>query len=816
MIKDEKLSDVLGTLHKLTSAIFSDAIQRKLILDNLTEAVFTVDQDLQVTSFNKAAESITGITEKDALGKKCTELFAPYSDDDFCIICQVLQQKRPLTKQTRQLQIGDRLLPVLVSASPLTDNSGEIVGGVQSFQEIQEIFQRQLVMDNAFDGVVTVDLEYTITLFNKAAEILTGYTQEEVLGKPFDEVFYSAEQRLAMRSTPLRQAITSGLPVVEECIYFKTAAGDILPVSVRAAPLVDARGTLLGGVESFRDNTDRIQSNLILDHIVDGVFTTDKHGKINSFNRAAVRLTGYSREEVLGRSCHEMFASGTCEERMQRLAGGEGMPESWIEKNMYLQVRDGRIIPVSMNSVPMLDSQNNLIGTVQTFRDVTAQIQNRFILDSVADGVFTVDQDLNITSFNKALEKITGYTLEEALTKKCRDIFNSDLCGTEGCPMLQAISSGLTPAIHNTTIRGKDGSSIPVNVISNALTDEEGNVIGGVETIRDLTEITELRRKLADSGELQKGILTRSPKMQRIMSVLPEFSKSDATILVLGESGTGKELIAQSIHAQSLRCDHPFVAVNSGALPDTLLESELFGYKAGAFTDARRDRKGRFAAAEKGTLFLDEIGDISPAMQVKLLRVIQSKTYEPLGSNKPVRTDVRIIAATNRNLEAMVSQGTFREDLYYRLNVVKIDLPPLRERMEDIPLLVEHFVDKFNKQRDRQVEGVSEAVLSILIHHDYPGNIRELENILEYAFILCHEGLILPQHLPDWLTGGKEEDHSVAGPLTLKDVERKAITESLRRNEYRKMKTCRELGISKDTLRRKISAYNIPDVEIQE
>jgi PAS domain S-box-containing protein len=482
MIKDDKLSDVLGTLHKLTSAIFSDAIQRKLILDNLTEAVFTVDQELKITSFNKAAESMTGIPESDAMGKKCTELFETFSDEDFCIICQVLQQKRPMTKQTRQLQIGDRLLPVMVSASPLTDNSGDMVGGVQSFQEIQEIFQRQLVMDSAFDGVVTVDLEYNITLFNKAAEKLTGYSQEEVLGKPFDEVFYSPDQRLAMQSTPLKQAIMSGHPVVEECIYFKTAAGDILPVSVRAAPLVDARGTLLGGVKSFRDNTDRIQSNLILDHILDGVFTTDKYGKINSFNRPAVETTGYSQEEVLGRSCYELFDSDSFEERMEQLGGGETTPDSWIGKHMYLKVRDGRIIPVSMNSVPMLDLQNNLMGTVQTFRDVTDQIQNRFILDSVTDGVFTVDQGLNITSFNKALEKITGYTQEEALTKKCQDIFKSGLCETDNCPMAQALSSDRIPVIHNTTLQGKDGGSIPVNVISSALTDEEGNVIGGVES----------------------------------------------------------------------------------------------------------------------------------------------------------------------------------------------------------------------------------------------------------------------------------------------------------------------------------------------
>jgi transcriptional regulator with PAS, ATPase and Fis domain len=297
--------------------------------------------------------------------------------------------------------------------------------------------------------------------------------------------------------------------------------------------------------------------------------------------------------------------------------------------------------------------------------------------------------------------------------------------------------------------------------------------------------------------------------------VLPEFAKSDATILLLGESGTGKELIAKAIHEQSNRKDHPFVAVNSGALPDTLLESELFGYKAGAFTDARKDKKGRFAAAEKGTLFLDEIGDISTAMQVKLLRVIQTKIYEPLGSNTPVNTNVRIIAATNKDLEEMVNEETFREDLYYRLNVVKIELPPLRERREDIPLLVEHFINKFNQQRDRHVEGVSEEVLSILIHHDYPGNIRELENIIEYAFILCHEGLILPQHLPEWLTGGTGgRDEGVVEPLSLKDIERKAIIESLRRNDYGKMKVCRELGISKDTLRRKIAAYKISDEEV--
>ncbi|HDL98599.1 MAG TPA: PAS domain S-box protein, partial [Desulfobacteraceae bacterium] len=626
-------------------------------------------------------QGITGILEKDVLGKTCTEVFSSPTEEQFCVIDQVLEEKRPVTKLTRHLQIGDRLVPVMVNAAPLTDNRGVIVGGVQSFQEIQEIFQRQLVFDSAFDGVFTVDMDFNITLFNKAAEQLTGFKQDEVLGKPFRDVLYSHADLGLPETTPLITAIQTGHPVIEECIYINTADGDILPVSVRAAPLIDTRGVMIGGVKSFRDNTDRIQTNLILDHVIDGVFTTDKNGKITSFNKAAANITGFDRQEVLGKSCHDLFASERCEQRMAQFAQFGSSAEPWIDKHFYLKAKDDRIVPVSMSSVPIADQRGNLLGTVQTFRDVTHELQNSFILDSVTDGVFTVDQNFIITSFNKALEKITGYTAAEALGQKCSETFRSELCGTEKCPMAEAMTSEPNAAAQNTKIRNKKGQPVPVNVIATALTDDDGNVIGGVETIRDLTEITELRRKLSPEGT-EHGILTRSPKMRKILSVLPEFAKSDATILILGESGTGKELIAQSIHAQSNRSDKPFVAVNSGALPDTLLESELFGYKAGAFTDARKDKKGRFAAAEKGTLFLDEIGDISPAMQVKLLRVIQSRTYEPLGSNAPIKTDVRIIAATNKKLEEMVSQGTFREDLYYRLNVVKIDLPPLRERIE--------------------------------------------------------------------------------------------------------------------------------------
>ncbi len=804
MIKDDKLSQVIGTLHRLTSDIFTDAIQRKLILDNLTEGVFTVDLELKITSFNKAAEAITGVSEDEAIGRTCSELFKSGSEDDFCTINQVLESREPVLKQMRLLLVDEHQIPVLVSTSPLIDMNDAPVGAIQSFQEVTEIFHRQLILDSVFDGVFTVDKDFKITLFNKAAEQLTGYKQHEVLGHHFQGVFYP-QQIDSPEKSVLRRAVSEGAPATEDCFYLETKSGRTLPVSVSAAPLIDARGDIFGGVETFRDNTDRIQAGLILDHVVEGVFTLDTKGIITSFNKAAVEITGYSQEEALGEHGANLLAFNE-PVIVDQSPSSSVPPLELIDTSNYLKVKDGRVIPVSISSLPFTDEENRVLGTVQTFRDITQQIENQHILDSVADGVFTVNRDFIITSFNKSAEHITGYKSDEVLGKKCRDIFTAKICDL-GCPIAKALETKERVTASDVLFTGKDGESIPVSVSSTALFDSEGNIIGGVETFRDLTEIKTLKQQLSKESE-QTGILSRSPRMQRILSVLPQFAKSDSTILVLGESGTGKELIAKAIHTLSSRKEMPFVAVNSGALPDTLLESELFGYKAGAFTDARQDRKGRFATAEKGTLFLDEIGDISQAMQVKLLRVLQTKMYEPLGSNAPIDSDVRIIAATNKHLEEMVKDNQFREDLYYRLNVVKVELPALRERMEDLPMLVEHFIDHFNTQRNKDVKGISEEALAVLMRHEYPGNIRELENIIEYAFILCHEGLIQPQHLPENF-GPESETDGLHGPLTLVEVEKRAIIESLSRNDNKKMKTCRELGISKDTLRRKLKVYGL-------
>jgi transcriptional regulator with PAS, ATPase and Fis domain len=352
-----------------------------------------------------------------------------------------------------------------------------------------------------------------------------------------------------------------------------------------------------------------------------------------------------------------------------------------------------------------------------------------------------------------------------------------------------------------------DGKEIPISISTALLKDDNGEAIGGVETFRDLSLVEELRREIHRQYRLG-DILSKSPLMQKIFVLLPEIARSDSTVLIQGESGTGKELVARALHTLSHRSKGPFIAVNCGALPDTLLESELFGHTAGAFTDARKDRSGRFALADKGTLFLDEIGDISPALQVRLLRVLEDRTFMPLGASRPVKADVRIITATHRDLTELVEHDAFRRDLYYRINVVKLTLPRLANRREDIPMLSQHFIERFNRLREKKILGLSHAALNLFMHHDWPGNVRELENAIEHAFIICPSGLIQPQHLPEHLRPEGYPGLPLPG-LTLAEIEAKSLWEALERNQWRRLAAARELGIDKNTLRRKIIRHGL-------
>ncbi|MFU2208465.1 sigma-54 interaction domain-containing protein [Solidesulfovibrio sp. C21] len=427
------------------------------------------------------------------------------------------------------------------------------------------------------------------------------------------------------------------------------------------------------------------------------------------------------------------------------------------------------------------------------------------IMESLADGVFTVDTDFTITFFNRAAGKIAGIPPAEALGRKCWEVFHSSLCDG-ACALGQCIKDDTTLSDQSIFIVRPDGTKVWVSISAAPLRDATGRIVGGVETFRDISDLTRLRKELEGVRTLE-DIVTKNREMARHLDLLPRIAQSGTTALLLGESGTGKELFARALHNLSDRKNGPFIAVNCGAIPGELLESELFGHAQGAFTDAKTARKGRFALATGGTLFLDEVGEMPPPLQVKLLRVLQERVYEPLGSDTTLPADARIVAATNRDLEAMAREGTFRRDLFYRLGVARIVLPPLRERPEDIPLLVATFIERLNLRQEKAVCGVTDAAMRILLRHDYPGNVRELQNILEYAFILCSHGRIGPEHLPDYLRPAPSHPQHVtdAAPRTMRAIKYQAAKHALARHDDKRMEACRELGITKDTLRRILS-----------
>jgi len=432
----------------------------------------------------------------------------------------------------------------------------------------------------------------------------------------------------------------------------------------------------------------------------------------------------------------------------------------------------------------------------------------QIILDSVTDGVFTVDREWRIRSFNRAAQRITGVPHDEAIGSRCCDVFRASICESD-CALRHTLDTGQQVVSKPIFIINASGDKVPISISTAVLKDGDGNIVGGVETFRDLSQVEELRKEVESHYSLG-DIIGKSVAMRTLFELVPVVAESDSTVLILGASGTGKELFAHAIHDLSARRKKRFVAINCGALPDTLLESELFGHKAGAFTDARRDKPGRFAIADGGTIFLDEIGDISPAMQVRLLRVLQERVYEPLGSVNPVEVDVRVITATHQDLSKLVRDRIFREDLYYRINVFRLELPPLHDRREDIPLLVDHFVSRFNRLQNKAVAGASEEVMNIFMRYDFPGNARELENAIEHAFVLCKSGLIELRHLPqEILENAGLPSMQIQPGVTLQSIEALHIADALHRHEGNRKGAAEELGIHPTTLRRKIKDLKI-------
>jgi len=454
------------------------------------------------------------------------------------------------------------------------------------------------------------------------------------------------------------------------------------------------------------------------------------------------------------------------------------------------------------------------------------------ILDTMDDGIIVHDQHRYIYIFNRAAEKITGYKREEVLGKSCHEIFRPNgLCGSK-CQLKDEKIDSVSDQQYEIGFTTKDGEDRRLKIRSALMNMPQGKAEGLVITIRDITEVSELRWKMKNKYSFH-GMVGASEAMREVFNSIRQVTFSDYPVLITGESGTGKELVARAIHNESRRSAGPFVPINCGALPENILESELFGHVRGAFTGAIRDKKGRFELAHNGTIFLDEVGELSPAFQVKLLRVLEGKQFEQVGGERTIEVDVRVISATNRDIKKMLEEGSFRIDLFYRLCVVPLRLPPLRDRREDLPLLVEQTLANIRRETSKKIRTISSKAMEMLMAYDWPGNIRELINVLQFASVRCNLEEILPSHLPPEINrlskGTKlrsaDETHTAprftnsnvaAGLTTAYDPSRKrrkltfeAVVQAIDEAGGNKVKAARLLGVGRATLYRFLEKHPV-------
>ena len=563
------------------------------------------------------------------------------------------------------------------------------------------------------------------------------------------------------------------------------------------------------------------QLRTLFDDLSIGVFTVDSERRVTSFNRAVQMLTGYKEEEVIGKYCYQVLHNDLCRGECKFHEAVEAEQTS-LSFDVEILDRKGEKHRITKIVTPLYDAGGNLKGCIEIFQDHSAfgelinrisydERQLKIILDNLDIGVFTTTRGGHITFFNKLAESITGYDRKEILGKPCSVIFGNG--ARDGTAVLErSIADGKQRSNRKLALTIKGGDSIPIQANCMALRNEQGRIVGGLATIQDLSLIHQLNREIS-SRYTFGDMIGKGPKMQRVFEIVSVVAPSDATLLIEGATGTGKDLLAKVTHNASGRSGKPLIKVNCAALPDNLLESEMFGYVKGAFTGADRDKPGRFQEADGGTIFLDEIGDLPLSLQAKLLRVLEDQEFYPLGSRRITKVDVRIIAATNLGLEGLVEEKRFREDLFYRLNVIRIELPPLNERKGDLPLLTDHFMKRLSAFKHVPMKGISEEAMAILLNYEYPGNIRELENILEHALIICQEDVIETRHLPLFLQKDVRRSAFPQQPADLceilEDSERHRIYEVLKRHQWHRGKTARELNINRSTLWRKIKKYHL-------
>jgi len=653
-----------------------------------------------------------------------------------------------------------------------------------------------------------------------------GYeSPEELVGKSFWEVIHPDDRGLVKLSTESQQAPGLGnWPIVrilkkDGTILWVRVEGSTTAYRGRPASvghLIDL--TPFKKIEkSLRDSLERYQT--IVNEVQDTVAEVDLKGNITFANKAICRNSGHSREEeFIGMNYRSYMDEETAKFVYQAF---NKVFRTGIGNNIVYEIiaTEGRRRIVEDSVSLIRDADGMITGFRTVSRDITdrraaerelAEHRSRLeaIFRSVKDAIVTVDPELSVIEANKSTEAICGIAVKEIAGKTFSQCLNH--CSKSCSEVLRlTLEKKMTIKEYRVECGHQQRHQQTVSVSSSPLLDPEGKFMGAVLVIRDITLLRDLERELRERHQFQ-SIIGRSKKMQDIYRLLEDLANLETTVLITGESGTGKELVARALHYSGQRAFKPFVTVNCSALAENLLESELFGHVKGAFTGAIKDKQGRFQAASGGTILLDEIGDISPLIQLKLLRVLQEKEFERVGESVPQRVDVRVIASTNKNLIEKVRKGEFRQDLYYRLKVVEVSLPPLRERLEDLPLLVDHFCHSFNERFKKNIEGISNDALGKFMDYTWPGNVRELEHVMEHAFVLCHGGVITLEHLPSEIRDyGRPERIAAQEARTHGSNGAQEILNALNKTHWNKTKAARLLGISRRTIYRKISLHQL-------
>lgn len=836
MITNETVAEYYFRLiWRLCRIWHKNATEWEACFDSVYNPVISIDEDGRINLFNRALERVSGIAASEARGQKVTDIFSNSK------LIEVLTTGQ--TQPTRKIQYQDKIL--LTNRTPLYKN-GKIAGAVAVLQDISELehiaeqlartreLNRQLdaIFESSFDGLYLTDGEGNTLRLNQGFVRITGISMEECVGSNMRElvdtgVFSDSGTLLALEKQE-RATITLVARTGKE-------------VLVTSTPIFDEQGNIAFIITNVRDITElnELERRLkhiglrdreldtILDSSFDGIFITDGEANTLRLNQAFERITGVTAQECVGRNMKELVDEG--------YFSGSGtllVLEKGERATITLVTRTGKEVLVT--STPIFDDQGNIMLVVTNVRDITElnELEREFkkmvglrereldaVFESSYDGLYITDGEANTLRLNEAFERILGVKAEECIGRNMRELVAEGVYSRSGTLLALEKQDQVT-----ITLQAKTGKTALVT--STPIRDEHGNIILVVTNVRDISELNELQEKLGHAeglsrffqSELQEMKLRtqcviHSSKMRELISMVVRIAAVDSTVLIQGESGVGKELVANTIHSNSNRGEQPMIKINCGAIPENLLESELFGYEPGAFTGASKQGKvGMFEVADQGILFLDEIGDLPLSLQVKLLRVLQDKEILRVGGTKPIKVDVRIIAGTNYNLKEMVEKKLFRKDLFYRLNVIPITVPPLRERREDIPILANHFLDNFN-QKHGMNKKLSGSILAYFMEYDWPGNVRELENLVERLVVTSLNQTITAHDLSAWSElkpeNKSDNEHGIVRLQdALENTERRILENafSVCKSTY---EVARALGISQPTVVRKAAKYGI-------